>query len=146
MHSVFLVVQSFSFLEWHMISAKNLYCFFELRFAAFVFTCSRRDYCFRSHYETSKPAPIFSQLTGFAASYQLALGRIEMTHLYTYRRNTGSDAESRPGRYGSLLPGATYFFQQHHRPPAACSGRFGEYFQANTSDSTADRRWRFFAI
>ena len=51
----------FSFLEWHMISAKNLYCFFELRFGAFVFTCSRRDDRLRSHYETSKPAPIFSQ-------------------------------------------------------------------------------------
>ena len=89
-------MQRLGFLEWHMISAKNLYCFFELRFGVVVFRFRRRDDRLRPRHFAGQPAPVLS-----ISEYLAAAGEVRVRFLRVARFSMYSGKERSRSRSSS---------------------------------------------
>ena len=75
------VMQRLGFLEWHMISAKNLYCFFELPLGLFVFSLSRCDDSLCPRDVPEKPAPVLPISEYLAATIEMLVRSLRVAIL-----------------------------------------------------------------
>jgi hypothetical protein len=77
-------MQRLGFLERHMISAKNLYCSFELLLGVFVFPFSCRDDCLRPRDFAGQPTPVLPISEYLAATSEVRVRSIRVVHLSIY--------------------------------------------------------------